>query len=155
MCRCSRPAESIRIFWGESRIGLDWPALTGGVYYINEKFGPHEVRYFFGVPKAYDRTKAWPLVIKLPTADAFVNEPKANAGPVTQIYTKWMTEELIKHPDALVIMPLLNLDELWGPSYAGMNNVIQPMLHAAGRANIDPARCACWAIPCRHTRFGS
>jgi hypothetical protein len=37
-------------------------------------------------------------------------------------------------------MPLLNLDELWGPSYNGMNAAIQPMLHAMGRANIDPAR---------------
>ena len=37
-------------------------------------------------------------------------------------------------------MPLLNLDELYGPSYAGTNSVIQPMLHAAGQANIDPAR---------------
>jgi hypothetical protein len=37
-------------------------------------------------------------------------------------------------------MPLLNLDELYGPSQPGMNTVIQPMLHAAGRANIDPAR---------------
>ena len=37
-------------------------------------------------------------------------------------------------------MPLLNLDELYGPSYAGMNSVIQPLLHAAGRANVDPAR---------------
>src|SRR5207245_450215 len=100
----------------------------------------HQVHYFLGVPKDYERTKPWPLVIKLPTADAFVNEPKANADQVTQIYTAWMKDELTKHPDALLIMPLLNLDELWGPSYAGMNNVIQPMLHAAGRANIDPAR---------------
>jgi pimeloyl-ACP methyl ester carboxylesterase len=37
-------------------------------------------------------------------------------------------------------MPLLDLDELWGPSYAGMNRVIQPMHHAAWRVNIDPAR---------------
>jgi len=35
---------------------------------------------------------------------------------------------------------LLDLDELWGPSYAGMNRVIQPMHHAAWRVNIDPAR---------------
>jgi hypothetical protein len=123
-----------------TRIRLNWPALAGGVYYINERYGPHQVHYFIGIPKNYDRARSWPLLIKLPTADAFVNEPKPNADQVTEIYSKWMTEELTKHPDAIVIMPLLNLDELWGPSYGGMNNVIQPMLHAAGRANIDPAR---------------
>ena len=37
-------------------------------------------------------------------------------------------------------MPLLNLDELYGPSLPGMNTVIQPLLHAAERANVDPAR---------------
>jgi hypothetical protein len=38
------------------------------------------------------------------------------------------------------MMPLLHLGELYGPSYAGMNTVYQPMLHVAGRANIDPAK---------------
>jgi pimeloyl-ACP methyl ester carboxylesterase len=123
-----------------ARLRMDWPALAGGVYYINERVGPYAVHYFLGVPKTYDRTKPWPLVIKLPTADAFVAEPKPNADDVQRIYTKWMTEELNKHPDALCVMPLLNLDELWGPSYAGMNSVIQPMLHVAGRCNVDPAR---------------
>ena len=56
------------------------------------------------------------------------------------IYTAWINDELKAHPDAAVLMPLLNLDELWGPSYAGMNSVIQPMLHVAGRVNMDPAR---------------
>src|SRR5688572_28805623 len=49
-------------------------------------------------------------------------------------------EELTAHPDALVLMPLLNLDELYGPSVPGMNTVMQPVLHAANRANVDPAR---------------
>jgi len=123
-----------------TRIRMNWPQLAAGVYYINERLGPHDVRYFLGIPKTYDRTTPWPLVIKLPTADAFVNEPRPDPVQVAQIYTDWMTEELAHHPDAIVIMPLLNLDELWGPSYAGMNNVIQPMLHAANRVNIDPAR---------------
>jgi len=39
-----------------------------------------------------------------------------------------------------VLMPLLNLDELYGPGEIGMNLVMQPILHAAGQANIDPAR---------------
>ena len=121
-----------------------WPELDGGaVYYVNEPFGPHIVRYFFGVPKTYDRTKPWPLVIKLPTANAFLPEPPAqppDADEVVKIYTGWIKEELAHHPDAVVLMPLLNLDELYGPSYAGMNSVIQPMLHVAERVNIDPAR---------------
>jgi hypothetical protein len=37
-------------------------------------------------------------------------------------------------------MPLLNLDELFGPSTPGTNTVIQPLHHAAARFNIDPAR---------------
>ena len=81
-----------------------------------------------------------PLVVKLPTADAFVVEPKPDPIQVTEIYSAWMRDELTKHSDAILIMPLLNLDELWGPSYAGMNSAIQPILDAANRANIDPAR---------------
>ena len=123
-----------------TRVRMHWPELKGGVYYVNEKLGPHNVHYFLGVPKDYDRTKPWPLVIKLPTADAFVTEPRADAEQVKHTYVGWMTEELKRHPDALVIMPLLNLDELWGPSYVGMNSVIQPMHHAADRVNVDPSR---------------
>jgi hypothetical protein len=123
-----------------TRVRMDWAALSGGVYYINERIGPHDVRYFLGIPKTYDRTSPWPLVIKLPTADAFVVEPRPDPVQVSEIYTAWMLDELNRHPDAIVIMPLLNLDELWGPSAAGMNSVIQPMLDAANRANIDPAR---------------
>ena len=37
-------------------------------------------------------------------------------------------------------MPLLNLNEGYGPSYPGMNSVIQAMLHVTGRVNIDPQR---------------
>ncbi len=123
-----------------ARIRMNWPALEPGVYYINERLGPHDVRYFLGVPKGYDCTVPWPLVIKLPTADAFITDPRPDPIQVSQIYTGWMTDELSRHPDAIVIMPLLNLDDLWGPSYPGMNAVIQPMLHAANRVNIDPAR---------------
>jgi hypothetical protein len=123
-----------------TRLHMDWPALAGGVYYINERVGPHDVHYFLGIPKSYTRDISWPLVIKLPTPEAFVTDPKPTADDVTRFYTTWINEELTRHPDAIVLMPLLNLDELWGPSYAGMNAVIQPMLHAMARANIDPAR---------------
>src|SRR5688500_1218330 len=52
-----------------ARIRMNWPALEpGGVYYVNERFGTHTVRYFLGVPTQYDRTRPWPLVIKLPGA---------------------------------------------------------------------------------------
>jgi len=50
-------------------------------------------------------------------ADAFVGDSKPNADDVQRIYTEWMSAEMKAHPDALLIMPLLNLD-LWGPSYA-------------------------------------
>ena len=92
------------------------------------------------MPKDYDRTRPWPLVIKLPGADAFASSPAPNGEQVAGIYRAWIEQELASHPDAVVLMPLLDLDELWGPSYAGMNRVIQPMQHAAWRVNIDPAR---------------
>jgi dienelactone hydrolase len=123
-----------------THIRLHWPALEGGVYYVNEKRGPYTVRYFLGVPAGYDRAKPWPLVIKLPPVDPFIVNPPPDADAVVKIYNDWIKDELVKHNDALVLMPLLNLDELYGPSYKGMNSVIQPMLHAADRVNIDPTR---------------
>ena len=107
---------------------------------MNERVGPHRVRYFFGVPNGYDRTKPLPLVIKLPEAGPFIGQPPPDGNQVAAIYTAWINDELRAHPDAAVLMPLLNLDELWGPSYAGMNSVIQPLLHVTGRVNVDPAR---------------
>ncbi|CAN5428277.1 hypothetical protein BH09PLA1_BH09PLA1_37240 [soil metagenome] len=123
-----------------TRVRMGWMDLAPGVYYINERVGPHAVKYFLGVPKDYDRTKPWPLVIKLPAADAFVKDPRPTADMVVIFYRDWMADEVKRHPDAVVIMPLLNLDELYGPSYAGMFTVIQPMQHVADRLNIDPAR---------------
>jgi hypothetical protein len=122
------------------RLRMHWPALAGGVYYVNEKHGPFDVRYFLGVPAGYDRAKSWPLVIKLPPVDPFIVNPPPDADQVVKIYNDWIKDELTKHADALVLMPLLNLDEVYGPSYGGMNSVIQPLLHAADRVNIDPAR---------------
>ncbi len=34
-----------------TRIRLDWPAIDPGVYYINERVGPHNAFYFLGIPK--------------------------------------------------------------------------------------------------------
>jgi hypothetical protein len=83
---------------------------------------------------------AWPLVIMLPTATPFVTDPRPDADAVTKMYTEWVKAELIKHPDAVVLMPFLNLTEGWGPSYAGMNSVIQATYHVTTRVNVDPAR---------------
>ena len=120
---------------------MHWPALEpGGVYYVNERFGPHTVRYFVGVPTAYDRTRPWPLVIKLPGARRVRQRPSAGAATRGGDLPHLGRGGTSRHPDAVVLMPLLDLKELWGPTYAGMNRVIQPMLHAAGRVNVDPAR---------------
>jgi pimeloyl-ACP methyl ester carboxylesterase len=122
------------------RVRVTWPQLPAGIYYINERVGPHDVRYFLGIPRNYDRTKPWPLVLKLPGAEAFVTEPRPDPIQVTSIYAAWINDELGRHPDAVIIMPLLNLDDLWGPSYAGMNYAVQPVLHAPNIVNIDPSR---------------
>jgi hypothetical protein len=122
------------------RIHMDWPDLPPGPYAVNERVGPHAVHYFVGIPKGYDRKTAWPLVIMLPSATPFATNPKPDADTVTAMYHRWIEDELAKHPDAVVMMPLLNLSEGWGPSYAGMNSVIQAMQHVTHRVNIDPAR---------------
>jgi hypothetical protein len=147
-----------------SRIRSTWPDLTpGGTYYINERVGPIDAIYFLGVPKSYDRLVSWPLVIKLPAPDAFLTNPKPTPNDVQRIYTNWINDELSRHPDAFILMPLLNLDNLYGPSYAGMNSVIGPLLHVPERANIDPARVylighstsghATWNIPLHYPTY--
>ncbi len=122
------------------RIRRGWKSLEPGVYYINDTFGSFEVKYFLGVPKGYSPSTASPLVITLPTADEFLTNPPPDNKGVTTIYINWMHTELDRHRDALVLMPLLNLDELYGPGKIGMNNVMKAMHHAADQANIDPNR---------------
>src|SRR5262245_36930691 len=95
------------------RIRLHWPDLAGGVYYVNERIGPHNVAYFLGLPKDYVRTKAWPMVVRLPRADAFATKPPPDQQQVASIYTEWITADLAAHPDAIVLMPLLNFDNLF------------------------------------------
>jgi hypothetical protein len=123
-----------------TRLRMHWPALEGGVYYINEKIGPHQVMYFLGIPKAYDRSRPWPLVVKLPASDALFADPPPDGQRVADMYAGWLKDEIARHPDVITLMPRLNLGELYGPSQAGMNTVIQPILHVAGKVNIDPAR---------------
>jgi hypothetical protein len=121
-------------------IRLGWQNLPPGVFYVNEQAGIYPVKYFLGVPPNYRRDTAWPLVVMLPTANAFLTTPSPDADEVSRIYSAWIQQELHSHPDAIVLMPLLNLTELYGPSYKGMNSVIQPILSAAGKVDIDPAR---------------
>ncbi|MCS7034467.1 MAG: alpha/beta hydrolase-fold protein, partial [Phycisphaerae bacterium] len=71
--------------------------------------------------------------------DAFAVTPPPDQQQVAETYTQWIRSDLAAHPDALVLMPLLNFDHLFGPGYAGMNAVMQPIFHAAGRVNLDPA----------------
>ena len=123
------------------RLRTHWPELAGGaVYYINQKRGPYDAKYFVGVPAGYDRTRSWPLVVKLPTTQAFATEPPPDAQEIVRIYTAWIKDELALHNDAVVVMPLLDLKELYGPGYAGMNDALQPIMDVADRVNIDPAR---------------
>ncbi len=123
-------------------IRLGWPALAPGVAHVKEDIPPHHVQYFLGLPKDYDRTKSWPLVIRLPAVNVLITDPAKppTADEVVRLYSDWMNDELTRHPDAVVIMPRLNLDEFYGPSVKGMNTVIQAMHDVAGKVNIDPAR---------------
>lgn len=122
------------------RIRRGWQDLTPGAYFLNDTFGPFEVKYFLGVPRTYNRLAPSPVVIVLPTADAFLTNPPPDNQGVTDIYKRWVSEELERHFDALIVIPLLNLDELYGPSRPGMNSVMQSLHHAADQVNIDPQR---------------
>lgn len=122
------------------RIRLHWPDLPPGAYYVNERIGPHDVRYFLGVPEGYTRQRSWPLVIRLAPADPFVGPVPPDQQQVAEIYRGWVEAELRRHPNTLLVMPLLNLNTLYGPSYGGTNTVIRPLLHVGERVNVDPAR---------------
>ena len=123
-----------------ARLRTSWTQLAPGAYYINTQVGTFNVRYFLGIPAGYDFSRSWPLVVKLPVATPFLTQPPPDAQAVTQIYSQWITQELTDHPDAIVLMPLLNLDELYGPGPVGMNLVMQSIFDTASRANVDPAR---------------
>jgi predicted esterase len=126
-------------------IHTGWQRFAAGAYYINEQLtplhvAPMDARYFLGIPTNYDRAKAWPLIIMLPTASAFLTNPAPTPDDVQKIYTAWIMDELQKHDDAIVLMPLLNLDELYGPSPAGIATVLNAMQHAMQTVHVDPAR---------------
>jgi hypothetical protein len=127
-----------------ARLRMNWPQLQGGVYYVNEKRGPYTVRYFLGVPKTYDRTKAWPMVVMLAPAERLLLQPPRDAQGLVDVFNGWVNDELNKHADAIVVMPLPELATLYGPGTTGVNGVIQAMLHAADRVNVDPARVYLW-----------
>lgn len=122
------------------RVHINWPELTAGSHLIDVHIGPNHVVYYFGVPARYDRTVKWPLVVSLPSYTPFLADPKPDAAAIAKLYTGWIRYELSKHPDALVLMPILDPEEGFGPSYVGMNSVIGALNHAMSQANIDPAR---------------
>src|SRR2546423_299131 len=41
------------------RIRMDWPELAPGPYYINDRVGVHDVRYFLGVPAGDEPSQPW------------------------------------------------------------------------------------------------
>lgn len=133
------PADVARL----CRMRLAWQDVQPGVYYINDRIGPIRVYYFVGVPEGYSPARPVPAILMLPTATAFVARRPAgevDSAEVARIYTQWIQTELKTRPGNLVIMPLLHLSELWGPGYAGMNNAIKPLFHAAESFAIDPNR---------------
>ena len=119
----------------------NWPALAGGgLFYVNQRAGPYPARYFVGVPTKYDRAKSWPLCVVLPDPRVLAADSSLTADRVIDQYKTWIDAELTLDPNTIVLMPLVNLDELYGPSYAGMNSVIQPLLDVGNHVNVDPAR---------------
>ncbi|MGH7213878.1 MAG: hypothetical protein ACREIT_03855 [Tepidisphaeraceae bacterium] len=122
------------------RVRLDWPKPAAGVYWVDEKFGRHTVRYLLGIPPAYDRTRAWPLVVALPGSEAFVAQAALSPEQLREEHARRVEAELRRRPDAIVLMPLLDPQDALGLSLRATNAVIQPLLHATGRVNVDPRR---------------
>ncbi len=118
----------------------EWTGMTPGVYYVNEEYEGKPVRYFLGVPPGYVAEQAVPLVVMLPSPTPFVSLPVPDAAKVEGIYTQWIAGELAKHPDAAVMMPLVNLDELYGPGPEGVFSVMGALRHAMGKMHVDAAR---------------
>jgi hypothetical protein len=116
---------------------LRWQPTDPGVYYINDHVGPIPVHYFVGVPKGYVPNEPRPLILMLPTANAFVLKPKMTEKDVADTYIGWLKDELTKRPGNIVVMPLLHLTDLWGPGYAGMNDAMKPLQDVADRLSID------------------
>jgi hypothetical protein len=122
-------------------IRLGWKAVEPGVYYINDRLGPSPVKYFVGVPKGYEAGKArWPVVVVLPTATKFAVRKDVTPDQVAEVYTGWIRDELGKREGCIVVMPLLHLTDLWGPGYAGMNNVMKPLQDVCERFSVDVRR---------------
>lgn len=130
------PDDIVRL----ARVRRGWEELKPGVRQVESRVGPLAVNYLLGVPPGYTGARAWPLVIRLPPPNAYLGERPADPAERIAVYRATAESELQSHPDALVLVPILDRDLLVGPSYLGMNQVIQPMLHVAELANIDPAR---------------
>jgi hypothetical protein len=153
----TRPADRKGLVSKIDQIGLDpgilgrtarirekWPELKPGVYYVYDRVGPNPVAYFVGVPNSYVRTKSWPLVLCLSDVNPFLdaNGKALNLSPevILDMHTVWIQKELEAHPDAVTLMPLLDLYQWWGPGYQGMSHAMQPLFHVQDRLNIDPAQ---------------
>lgn len=127
-----------------TRIRGDWPELKPGVYFTIEKMNANPVQYFIGIPKGYTRTKSIPLVVWLCDFSPFVDE---NGDPldlrfdqVAELYARWIESEMKEHPDAAVLMPMINTNQKWGPGYEGLNRAFLPVIHVQDRVNVDPSQ---------------
>ena len=123
-----------------ARIRLFWPAPAGGsIFKISKKVGPFDVRYFIGFPPGYSRGKSWPMVVHLPSEDDFPNRrfPAGDGGDAA--FASVLKSVLARRPAAVVIVPLPDEKELFGPGSIGANAAMRPLLDAPNLANIDPA----------------
>jgi hypothetical protein len=123
----------VRMGWQNLGIGKG-----GNAFLVDTTRAGHPARYFLGVPSDYDRTRPWPMVVKLMSAGELGNAKDPAA--VISASHDWAVSQLTEHPDALVLVPIYDPKEGFGPSYAGMNAAMQSLWHAADVVNIDPAR---------------
>lgn len=100
-----------------------------GVYHVKTRVGPNDVDYVLGIPAGYSRTAFTPLLVRLTNAD---DSPEQ--------VTAYVEKKLASEPKTLVMVPLYDPDERWGPGLIGMGRVTHALRHAANLVNIDQAR---------------
>jgi hypothetical protein len=119
-------------------VRMSWSPDIHGVSVIEVPGIPKPMHYVLGVPTHYDRSRPWPMVVKLMSAAEF-RQP-SDAAAVLKDSRDWANAELHRHDGAIVLVPIYDPKYGFGPSYPGMNAATGAMQNAMGVVNIDPAR---------------
>lgn len=122
-----------------ARVRADWPAVQNGIYFIDNTLSPSRGQYWLVIPTAYDRSRAWPVVLDLPELPPVKQAARPPAADPEQ-FEKLAADAATIYPDAVIVVPIPDADGGLGPGRVGMNRAMAALDDAASLANIDPAR---------------